>query len=102
MESYVKDCILENGLSCSDITELDLVRWPVNSVYTHIAYSNLYCAICNGALEGPWVNNSDTARLDALVFWEKVWQCAPDLMDGIHNRSTKFDPKMLEEWVQLR
>ncbi|XP_067949548.1 uncharacterized protein [Watersipora subatra] len=51
--------------------DLSISRWPVTGTYTGITYSNMYCAVCNGALS-PVTNNNISEVFDsqkALEFW---------------------------------
>ncbi|XP_067949541.1 uncharacterized protein [Watersipora subatra] len=67
-EEVSRLCALESSTKEHD---LSISRWPVTGTYTGITYSNMYCAICNGALS-PVTNNNISEVFDsqkALEYW---------------------------------
>ncbi|XP_067947983.1 uncharacterized protein [Watersipora subatra] len=62
---------LTNLCQQSNHSDLSISRWPVTGTYTGITYSNMYCAVCNGALS-PVTNNNISEVFDsqkALEYW---------------------------------
>ena len=84
--------------------ELNINRWPVTGTYTGITYSNMYCAICNGALhpltEGGPPESFDS--LKALEFWTKEIYCDNSTIMNVENEKTIPTADVLQTLVQQR
>ncbi|KAF6033438.1 hypothetical protein EB796_008254 [Bugula neritina] len=93
-------------LGCSPKKAI-IEQWPVTGTYTGITYSNMYCAICNGALNpnygGP-MGSFDP--LLAIEFWTTQIYCTNDTIQEIEKN--KFDIPMLQSllkqsiWLEKR
>ena len=64
--------------------------WPVTGTYTGITYSNLYCAVCNGAVD-PASDGVELPppydRLKTLDFWWTDVYCGDDVYEKFVNSS---------------
>lgn len=82
--------------------ELSIERWPVTGSYTGITYNNMYCAICNGALQ-PVVkseNLDDFDSLKALKFWQMEIYCLTSIAELVEDEELIVTPVSLQELLQ--
>lgn len=76
----------------------------MTGTYTGITYSNLYCAICNGALhpvtdEGPI---TDFHHRKALEFWNKDIYCIDDTIELIKTGEVQVNGDNLQNLVETK
>ena len=74
-------------------------HWPVTSTHSGITYRNIYCAICNGALEladkpiGEGLNN-----LTTVDFWWSTTRCDIGTLEDLVR---KRDLLARKEWTEF-
>ena len=85
--------------------ELSIEKWPVTGAYTGITYHNMYCAICNGALD-PITDHPlppDKYNVQkALQFWTMEIYCDNNTIELIENDKLITSPETLENLIQDR
>ena len=76
----------------------------MTGTYTGITYSNLYCAICNGALH-PFINEKLPEYFDrqkALEFWTMEMYCDNETIEGIEKEEIIPTPDTLQNLLEQR
>ena len=86
------------------IAGLSIGTWPVTGTYTGITYSNMYCAICNGAVQ-PVTKDEPLEYFDrhkALEFWTMKIYCNNKTIDLVQNEKKSIRPGLLSKLLQDR
>lgn len=91
-------------LSIIIIVDLSIRNWPVTGTYTGITYSNMYCAICNGALDPVTdelpINGFLLSK--ALNFWNVNIVCTNGTADLIEDDTIEINSASLHKLMMKK
>jgi len=72
------------------------MNWKVYGTYTHVTYRNIYCAICNGALE---YRMEEQADVPPIRFWTAEIGCDNETIQNLTENYQQLNLSVIVEVI---